>query len=70
MLFVNLFSALEAILLKREYESVSKDKFDGKHFGLLGRISQLRAIVYNLHFVYYSFAYEKRKPFGFLNDFL
>lgn len=38
-----------------------KDKFDGKHFGLLGRISQLRAIVYNLHFVYYSFAYEKRK---------
>lgn len=69
MLFVNLFSALEAILLKREYESVSKEKFDGKNFGLLRRISQLRAIVYNLHFVY-SFAYEKRKPFGLLNDFL
>ena len=30
MLFVNLFSALGGIFLKREYESVSKEEFEGK----------------------------------------
>lgn len=38
--------------------------------GFLGRISSLRAVVYNLHFVISSFAYEKGKQFGLSNDFL
>lgn len=63
MLFVNLFSALEAILLKREYESVSKEKFDGKNFGLLGRISQLRAVIYILSIILLHMKRENRLVF-------
>ena len=63
MLFVNLFSALEAILLKREYASVSKEKFDGKNFGLLGRISQLRAVIYILSIILLHMKRENRLVF-------
>lgn len=37
MLFANLFSALEAILLKTENKSVSKEEFDGKTFCFSGK---------------------------------
>lgn len=37
MLFVNLFSALEAILLKIENKSGSKEEFDRKTFWLSGK---------------------------------
>lgn len=69
MLFVNRFSVLLAILLKIENRSAAKEELAGIVFGFLRRISHLRAIVYNLHFVISSFAYEKRKQFGFSKDF-
>lgn len=68
MPFVNPFSALEAILLKMENKSVSKEEFDRKTFYISGK--NFSSIVYNLHFVISSFAYEKRKQCGLSNDFL
>lgn len=47
-----------------------KKNLTEKLFAFLGGISRLRAIVYNLHFVISSFAYEKTKQFGLSKDFL
>lgn len=72
MLFVNLFSILVAILLKRENKSVSEGELDEKKifFVFWEKLHMYgEAVVYNLHFVISS-AYEKRKLFGLSNDFL